>query len=431
MRTIGDGTRLTPRVLLRLTPRVLAVLLILLLAACAKKDTGETEPVIPVQVTKAARASIDRVITASGVLFPRDQASVMPKISAPVKKFLVNRGDRVSAGQLLAVLENRDLEAALTDARGQFAQAEANLRTVTAASIPEDLAKSQNDVAAAKEAMDASQKVVESRQQLYRDGAIARKMVDDAAVALAQAKSQYETAAQHLKTLEGPGRQEQVKAAQAQVESARGRLENAQAQLSYAEIRSPIAGIVADRPLYAGEMASAGAPLLTVMDISNVIARVNVAATDAVSLRAGVPATIHAPDGDVQGKVTVVSPATDAQSTTIEIWVEAPNPRAAMKPGAAVTASILAQTIANALVIPAEAILPAADASNEVLVVTADSVAHERKVKVGVKNEGKVQILDGIGDGDTVVTTGGVGVQDGAKVKVGAGGGEHAGGSEQ
>jgi len=399
----------------------------LFLAGCAKKEAGETEPVIPVQVTKAVRASIDRVISASGVLYPRDQASVMPKINAPVKKFLVNRGDRVGAGQLLAMLEDRDLEAAVTDARGQLAQAEANLRTVTAASIPEDLAKAQNDVAAAKEAMDAAQKVLESRQQLYRDGAIARKMADDAAVALAQAKAQYETAAQHLKTLEGPGRQEQVKAAQAQVESARGRLENAQAQLSYAEIRSPIAGIIAERPLYAGEMASAGTPLLTVMDVASVIARVNIAAADAVSLRAGVPATIHAPDADAQGKVTVVSPATDAQSTTIEVWVEAPNSRGTMKPGAAVTASIQAQTIANALVIPVEAILPAADASNEVLVVSADSVAHERRVKVGARNEGKVQILDGISDGDAVVTVGGVGVQDGAKVKVGSGGGEQAG----
>jgi len=405
--------------------------MLVLLAACAKKAAEEPEPAVPVQVAKAQRASIDRVISASGILYPRDQASVMPKISAPVKKFLVNRGDRVGAGQLLAVLENRDLEAAVTDAKGQFAQAEANLRTVTAASIPEDLAKSQNDVTAAKEAMDAAQKVLESRQQLYRDGAIARKLVDDAAVALAQAKAQFQTAAEHLKTLAGPGRQEQVKAAQAQVESARGRLENAQAQLGYAEIHSPIAGIVADRPVFAGEMASAGAPLLTVMDVSSVVARVNVAATDAALLHAGVPATIHAADGEAQGKVTVVSPATDAQTTTIEVWVEAPNPHGAMKPGAAVTASILAQTIANALVVPAEAILSAQDGSNEVLVVTADSVAHERKVTVGVKNEGKVQILGGIADGDAVVTVGGVGVQDGARVKVGSGGGEQAGGSEK
>jgi len=224
----------------------------------------ETEPVIPVQVAKAARASIGHFINASGVLYPRDQAGVTPKISAPVKKFLVNRGDRVSAGQLLAVLENRDLEAAVLDGKGQMEQTQSNLRSVNTASLPEETAKSQHDVEATREALDAARKLLESRQQLFHDGAIARRLVDEAAVALAQAKSQYETASQHLQTVQGAGRQEQVKSAEAQVESARGRFENAQAQLAYSEIRSPIAGMIADRPLYAGEMASAGTPLLTV-----------------------------------------------------------------------------------------------------------------------------------------------------------------------
>jgi RND family efflux transporter MFP subunit len=274
-------------------------------------------------------------------------------------------------------------------------------------------------VEATKEALDAARKLLESRQQLFHDGAMARRLVDEAAVALAQAKSQYETASKHLQTVQGAGRQEQVKSAEAQVESARGRYENAQAQLAYSEIRSPIAGMIADRPLYAGEMASAGAPLLTVMDVSRVIARVSVPATDAAALRRGNPATIHTLNGEARGRVTVVSPAVDPQSTTIEVWVEAGNPNGLLKPGAAVQASILAETIANALVVPAEALLPAQDSSNQVLVVGADSVAHERKVQVGVKDAGKVQVVSGLRDGEAVVTVGGLGVQDGAKVKVG------------
>jgi RND family efflux transporter MFP subunit len=210
-----------------------------------------------------------------------------------------------------------------------------------------------------------------------------------------------------------------VKSAEAQVESARGRYESAQAQVTYSEIRSPISGIIADRPIYPGEMAAAGAPLLTVVDVSRVIARVNVSANEAAALHPGDPATIHAPNGDAPGKVTVVSPAVDPQSTTVEVWVEAENPNALLKPGASVQTSILAQTIDNALVIPAEALLPAQDASNEVLVVGADSVVHERKVQIGVKDAGKVQVLDGLHDGESVVTVGGVGVQDGAKVRVG------------
>lgn len=413
MTQIPGGTRLSPRVL------VIAMAALALSAACSKKEAAEPEAVVPVQVAKVSRASIAHTIEASGVLYPRDQANIVPKISAPVKKFLVNRGDRVSAGQLLAVLENRDLEAAVVDSRGQLQQAQSNLRAVTEANLPEETAKSQDDVNASKEALDAAQKVVESRQQLFRDGAIARRQVDEAAVALAQAKAQYETASKHLQTLQGAGSQEQVKSAQAQVESARGRYENAQAQVAYAEIRSPIAGAIADRPLYAGEIAGAGAPLLTVVDVSRVIARVNVPATEAAALHRGDSATIRTSDGEGQGRVTVVSPAADPQSTTIEVWVEADNPHGVLKPGAAVQASILAETIANALVVPAEAVLAAQDGSNEVLVVGGDSVAHERKVQVGVKDAGKVQVLGGVSDGEAVVTVGGVGVQDGTKVQVG------------
>ena len=245
------------------------------------------------------------------------------------------------------------------DSKGQFDQAEANYRAVTAATLPDEMTKSQQDADAAKEALDAAQKVYDSRQQLLREGAIARKLVDDAAVSLAQARSQYETALKHLQTFRGPGSAEQAKGAAAQVESARGRYQGAEAQVAYSEVRSPINGVIADRPLYAGEMATAGSPLLTVMDISSVIARVNVPSADANQLHPGSPATIHAPNGDLDGKVTVVSPAVDPQSTTVEIWVEAPNPRGLLKPGAAVQASMLAQTIPNALVVPNAAILSA------------------------------------------------------------------------
>src|SRR6185503_4229898 len=118
-----------------------------------------------------------------------------------------------------------------------------------------------------------------SRQQLLKEGATARKTVDEAQVAYAQAKSQFDTAEQHLKSLQSVGKQEQIKTAAAQVEAAKGHYASAEAQVGYSEIRSPIDGVITDRPLYPGEMANAGAPLLTVMDMSAVVARVNMGQT--------------------------------------------------------------------------------------------------------------------------------------------------------
>ncbi len=134
-------------------------------------------------------------------------------------------------------------------------------------------------------------------------------------------------AQQHLTALQAAGKKDQLKSAKGQLTSAQGKYEGAAAQLAYSEIRSPIDGVVTERPLYPGETAAAGTPLLVVMDTSSVIARAHIPQEQAAALKVGDAATITAP-GDIQvnGKVTLVSPALDPNSTTVEVWVEAPNP---------------------------------------------------------------------------------------------------------
>jgi HlyD family secretion protein len=399
---------------------VLAMLILIATLACSRTEEKETAPVVPVQVTTVREDSVRRIVTADGILYPQDQATIMPKISAPVRKFFVNRGDHVKQGQLLAVLENRDLAASAVASKGQYEQAESNYRSTAGATVPEELNKSEADVRAAKETLDAAQKLLESRQKLFQQGALARRLVDEAQVAFAQARSQFDTAQEHLRRLQSVGRQEQIKGAAAQVEAARGQYQAAEAQVAYSEIRSPISGLITDRPLYAGEMANAGSPLLTVMDVSRVVARANVPQNLAGLLKVGQPGTITETAGSepVQGKVIVVSPAVDPNSTTVQVWVQASNPGETLKPGATVHVSIIAATLNHVAVVPPEAILPSADGGTAVMVIGADGIAHEKKVEVGVREPDKVQIASGVAVGQQVVIGGGVGLQDGTKVVV-------------
>src|SRR5262252_2713256 len=95
---------------------------LILISGCSKKENeAEAEAPAPVQVTAVTQDTIQRVVRGDGALFPRDQWNVMPKITAPVQRFLVNRGDHVRQGQLLAVLENRDLLATVAANKGQVA----------------------------------------------------------------------------------------------------------------------------------------------------------------------------------------------------------------------------------------------------------------------------------------------------------------------
>jgi len=389
-------------------------------AACTQQEPQETEAVAPVQTAPVQRASIRRMIHAQGILYAVDQATVVPKISAPIRELYVNRGAHVRRGQLLAVLENRDLEAAAAEARGMVDQAMASFQSTTAASLPEEITKSQTDVQSAKEALDAAQKLHESRKALLEQGALPRRQVDEANVAFVQARSQYEVAVKHLDSLQKFRKDAETKQAQAQLEAAKARRQGAEVQLEYSRILSPIDGVITDRPLYVGEMTGAGAPLLTVMNISRVVARGNVPAEQLAFLKVGNPATIAAVDSsaELRGKVTVVSPALDPNSTTAEVWVEAQNPGEHFKPGSSVQVSILAETAENAIVMPLAAILPTKEGGSIVLVAGSDSLAHERQIETGIREAGRVQILKGLEPGEQVIVVGGLGLEDGARVRI-------------
>jgi HlyD family secretion protein len=388
-------------------------------AACHRK-AAEPETIVPVQVSPVIRGSIRNIVTADAILYPQDQANIVPKISAPVRRFLVQRGDHVKQGQLLAELESRDLAAAALATRGQFAQAESNYRSTSGASVPEQLTKAQTDVDSARQGLEAAKNLLDSREQLFKQGALARKLVDEAQVAHAQARAQSETADQHLKALQSVAKDEQIKSAAGQLETAKGQYEAAQAQVQYAEIRSPINGVITDRPFYAGEMASTGAPLLTVMDMSSVVARVNMGQEQAKDIKVGAETTLTPADGGemVTGKVIIVSPAVDLNSTTVQVWIQAKNPGERLRAGASVHVAILAETIDGALVIPAVAILASDEGGSMVVVIDDKNVAHQTKVDIGVKEEDLAQVVAGVSAGARVVTVGGLGLEDKAKVRI-------------
>ena len=392
-----------------------------LLAGCGKaKDeaAGETEAPTPVMVETAVLGAIDHVVTADAVLFPINQSSVTPKISAPVKRMLVNRGDHVRAGQLIADLESSDLAAAVQEAKYQYEQAQSAYATVTGATVVEDETKARADVQSAQSAFDAAKKLYDSRAALQKEGALAQKQVDETKLQMVQAQTQLETAQQHLKSLNGVGRQEAIRAAQAQMDAAKAHQETLAVQLSYARVVSPISGVVAERQVNVGETASAGMPLISVVDISQVRAIANVPAKEAASLRVGRPARVAGPEGDIPGTVTVVSPAANANATTVEVWVQIANPGERLKPGETARVSIIAETIQNTLVVPASALLNGDQGRQKVMVISSDSVAHERMVTVGVRQGDRVQILSGVQPGEQVVTSGGLGLEDKAKVTI-------------
>ncbi len=393
---------------------------VLLISVGCGGQEKEKEPVVSVEVTPAQRGEIAQIVTVEAVVFPLEQATVAPKITSTVKKFWVQRGTRVKKGQLLAELENADLSASAEASKGDYDIAQANYVMTVGMTLPQQIQKAELDAQAAKTAYEAQQKIYESRKELLQQGAIARRDVDAAEVALVQARSQYEQAERQLADMRRLGKEAQLKSAQGTKESAEGKYRSATAQLSYSLIKSPVDGVVTDRPLYEGDLATANQPLLTVMNLSRLIAKSHIPQTEAAPLRVGNPAEIKVPglDEPVKARVSLVSPALDPGSTTVEVWVEARKPDPALRPGITVTVSMTAKTAKDAIVVPTAAVFKNTEGAEYVVLAGSDEKAHQKKVQVGIRSGDEAQIVAGINPGDPVITQGGYALPDGTQIKI-------------
>ena len=374
--------------------RTLVVLLAagMLFSGCGAKGDVEASPTVTVQVDAAEKGPIQHKVITDAVLYPRDQAAIVPKIVSSIKKWNVDKGSHVKAGQLLGELENQDLTGAAMKSQGGLAQAEVTYEMT--------VQKSAQDLKFAKQSLDSAQKFYDGRAALYKEGAVSAKDLDDASVALSSAKNTYDLSQKQF----------DLKVAEGARKAAQGDTENANAVLSYTKITSPIDGVVTDRPNYPGETPATGTPVITIMDLSQIVARAHVAQLEAASLKVGNPATITIPGQPVvvKGKVSLVSPAVDPNSTTVEVWVSAPNPKGSLRPGTSVRVAMVAETVAQAVVIPQAALLTTPDGINTVIVLDSDNAPSKKHVKIGIKDsEAKtVQVTDGLSGGERVVTVG-------------------------
>ena len=380
---------------------------------------------VSVQAAHPQTASITEDIRGDATLAPIAQAAIQSKIAAPIRRFYVQRGQHVAAGQLLVTLENKDLAATALDNQGSYTAAKGAFATTTQLAVPEAATQARLDLAQTTATLNFNQNVLKARMQLFAQGAVPGRDVDTARALVQQSQAAQQIAQQKYDTLQKVGQTASLETAKGQLTSAEGKYLGAEAQLSYTNLRTPIRGVVTDRPNFAGETAAAGTALVTVMDTSSMIAKMHLAQSQAQQLVLGAPAEITVPgiDTPIAAKVSLVSPALDPGSTTVEVWLKVSNTDGKLKSGTAVHATVKGRTVPNALVIPTEAVQRSSEgAGNSVLVIAPDGTAHKKNVTIGIQTTETTQITEGLSPADTVISTGGYGLDDGTKVKVEAAG---------
>lgn len=388
------------------------------------KTEAETEvtPTVSVKVVKAEKDTIAAPVTAVGTIWPREKADVGAKISAQIKSMALLKNKLVRAGEVIAVLESRDLQAQRAEAVAALNEARANERSLVTGTIPKTNAEDQKALNDARAKVNNARATFERRRALYDKGGISKKDLEASQLDLTTAEDELRLEEQTVALRAHSLNPNDRALAAARTAQAQQHLATLDAQLSYATIRSPITGIVTDQFQYEGEFASAGGKLVTIADTSTVIVKAPFSDTAVAQVKTGDTVTVVPTDTsaeEMHGQVTLLSRSSDPTNRTVEVWVTLGNGDGKLRANGAAQVTIAANSKNDAVVVPASAVtLETSNASEgTVMVVDDQNVAHETKVTIGIRTPDKIEIVEGLKGGETVVIEGNYALPDGTKVE--------------
>ncbi|HTG90953.1 MAG TPA: efflux RND transporter periplasmic adaptor subunit [Pyrinomonadaceae bacterium] len=406
---------------------LIVLILLFLIIWRWKKSAAEAEkeptPTVSVKVAKAEKGEIAAQVSAVGTIWPREKADVSAKISAQIKQMALLKNKVVRAGEVIAVLESRDLQAQRAEALAALREARANENSLITGTIPKTNAEDQKALHDARAKVNNARAVYERRRLLFEKGGISQKDLEasqlDLTTAEEELRLQEQTVALRTRSLNPNDRA----LASARTAQAQQRVATLDAQLSYATIRSPITGIVTDQFQYEGEFASAGGKLVTIADTTTVIVKAPFPDTVAAQLKTGDVVSVLPTDSsaeEMRGQINLLSRSSDQTNRTVEAWVTLGNGDGKLRANGAAQVTVFANSKDDAIVVPAAAVtLEASDAAEgTVMVVDDQNVAHETKVTIGIRTTEKIEIVEGLKGGETVVIEGNYALPDGTKVEI-------------
>ncbi len=385
---------------------------------------------VPVRVITLKRE--DMVIsvsaTATGTLESESEVNIRAEVSGRILRLLVDEGDRVARGQVVAELDPREADSQVALARAELATARARLEEEQAG-VGMLRERIRTKIEETRATMERTARDLERLRVLHAEGAISRQQLD-----LVQAESDVAAAA-HAATLADRDqvnvKEHQVAAARAAVAQREAQLRLAEVQQSRMTIRSSIAGLVTQRlanegevvGLGGGSMVTLGGPLLTLVDLDRLYIRATVDEFDARQIRLGQEArvTLEALPGRIlRGRLYKISPAVSGErqeARTFSVRVALEEGKEFVKPGMSADVEVIVARRRGALSVPTQAMLER-EGKKRVYVVS-DGRARVTTVKAGESNWSSTEILDGLREGDRVVLNPDVpGLSEGARVRV-------------
>jgi len=359
-------------------------------------DSNAQNAALPdVSVVTVKRAASIGQLLLPGNIQAVTEAPILARSEGYLKRRLVDIGDRVTAGELLAEIEAPDLDQQVRQAQASFHQAEADLERAQAA-----LAQGQANESIAK--------VTAARwQNLVTRGAVSRQEND-------QYQAQFQAQAANVLALNRG-----IEAAKANLAAAQANVGRLSEMQGYLKVRAPFAGVITVRNVDVGALVNVGSTMLFRIAQTNLLRTyVNVPQASAPDIHTGLTAVLDTPElpeRKFTGTVTRTSSALDPSSRTLLVEVQVPNPDGRLLPGMYVDVDFHLPRKDPPLLLPSDTLLVRPEGTL-VAVLRSGNTVHFQQVEVGRDYGNQIEILSGVTEGQVVAANPNDAVQEGVKV---------------
>jgi RND family efflux transporter MFP subunit len=390
----------------------LLLLLVLILTACSgpyseQKAAAKAEPPVPIVDTlRVASVSLPAVVNANGELFAEELANISTKVPGRVTRLTVDLGSLVKTGEVLAELEKDDYQYRVRQAEAQVDQIRARLAIANQKGDNVDPERTAM-VKEARAALRESRIVYETTAQLGKEGVVSRIEVERAQARMQGLEARVQSTLAEVLQLAG------------QLAERRAQLDLARQQLTDTVIRAPFDGAVTRRTASLGEYLATNAPVITLVRQHPLRVRLEVPERFANQIGRGQAIDIRLEGSTLTrtGRVMRLSPSIEAQNRSLTVEGEIPNQDGALRPGSFVQGSITVDSQARGVTVPNRAVVSFAGVERVYLV--SNGSLDDRVVKTGRRLTGeRVEVIEGLSDGDVVVAEANEKMAKGQKVRV-------------
>ena len=384
-----------------------------LLAACQRTvhATSKDAIAVPIQIRTPAVVERPESVTASGSVEGSETADVAFQVSGKVSRVLVEEGQHVSKGQLIAEIEPTDYRNAFEAARAQREAAEAVAQKAAAGPRKQELEQARIELVRWEDEYKRMKFLVERKSLPSND-------FQKIEAAYNAARERYQMA------VEGT-RVEDRASAEAQAVAAKAQASEELKRLGDTRLLAPIAGNISMRRIDPGQTVSAGAPVLSIVNLNPAKVRVGVPEAEIAKVKPGARADVSLPSlsgRHFEGQVGIIGVSAEAASRTYAVKIIVPNPGPVLLAGMVAEARIFGAAKTRLLTIPAEAIVRDPQGATEAFVYYPDrNRVYARRIEVGLPIGNEVEIRSGLNGDEQIVIAGQQKLREGSRVLVAGG----------